>query len=162
RKSVTRKFNVKGAGDDGEALRVYAIVGKYDDGRPGEVFLKCDKQGTLISGAFDAVALSVSIGLQYGIPLGVYTDKLIGSRFEQIGRRQDRVWLWPANGKLSIRTSLAPRVELQGDLVVTFVCADDLKSKGGRVILEIEGFGDVDIRDVLCDVAGGLSKNTLI
>ena len=90
RASVTRKFVLKGAGENGEELRIYATLGKYADGRPGEVFLRCDKQGSLLSGAFDAVSLSISIGLQYGVPLSVYTDKLVGSRFEPAGFTGDK------------------------------------------------------------------------
>ncbi|HEX9506528.1 MAG TPA: LAGLIDADG family homing endonuclease, partial [Acidimicrobiia bacterium] len=47
----------------------YATVGEYEDGRPGEVFLKVAKQGSTLAGIMDAFAISVSHGLQYGVPL---------------------------------------------------------------------------------------------
>lgn len=89
RKSVTRKFDVQ-MGEGQAPLRVYIVAGRYPDGRIGEVFLKCDKQGTLLSGAFDAVALSISVGLQYGIPLEVFVAKFIGARFEPAGFTGDK------------------------------------------------------------------------
>ena len=47
----------------------YATVGEFEDGRPGEVFLKVAKQGSTLAGIMDAFAISVSHGLQYGVPL---------------------------------------------------------------------------------------------
>ena len=47
----------------------YVTVGEFEDGRPGEVFLKVAKQGSTLAGIMDAFAISVSHGLQYGVPL---------------------------------------------------------------------------------------------
>lgn len=82
RKGVTRRFHVRAGGEN---VKVYVTVGRYPDGRIGEVFLKVDRQGTLASGALDAVALAISVGLQYGIPLGAFVDKFVGMRFEPAG-----------------------------------------------------------------------------
>ncbi len=78
RKSVTHRFSV--GGQEG-----YIIVGMYDDGRPGEVFIKMAKEGSTLSGVMDGLAMSLSIGLQYGVPLKVLVDKLINMRFEPSG-----------------------------------------------------------------------------
>ena len=48
----------------------YVTVGEFEDGRPGELFLKVAKQGSTLSGIMDAFAISVSHGLQYGVPIG--------------------------------------------------------------------------------------------
>ena len=50
----------------------YVTVGEYEDGRPGEVFLKVAKQGSTLAGIMDAFAISVSHGLQYGVPLEAF------------------------------------------------------------------------------------------
>src|SRR5260370_14840836 len=57
----------------------------YDDGPPGEVFIKMSKAGSTLSGVMDGLALTVSIGLQYGVPLKVFVDKLLNTRFEPSG-----------------------------------------------------------------------------
>jgi len=57
----------------------------YDDGRPGEVFIKMAKEGSTLSGVMDGLALTISLGLQYGVPLKVFVDKLLNTRFEPSG-----------------------------------------------------------------------------
>ena len=64
----------------------YANVGVYPDGLPGELFLTVDKRGSLLSGFANALAQSVSIGLQYGVPLSAFTRKFKGMMFEPRGR----------------------------------------------------------------------------
>src|SRR5271165_3788153 len=78
RASVTHKFSV--GGHEG-----YVTVGMYEDGRPGEVFIKMSKEGSTLSGVMDGLALTLSIGLQYGVPLKVLVDKLVNTRFEPSG-----------------------------------------------------------------------------
>jgi len=78
RDSITHKFSV--GGHEG-----YLTVGKYEDGAPGEIFIKMAKEGSTLSGIMDAFALSVSIALQYGVPLRALVDKFVNSRFEPSG-----------------------------------------------------------------------------
>jgi ribonucleoside-diphosphate reductase alpha chain len=78
RTSITHKFSV--GGHEG-----YLTVGKYEDGTPGEIFIKMAKEGSTLSGIMDAFALSVSIALQYGVPLRALVDKFCNSRFEPSG-----------------------------------------------------------------------------
>ena len=78
RASVTHKFSV--GGHEG-----YITVGLYEDNRPGEVFIKMSKEGSTLSGVMDGLALTISIGLQYGVPLKVFVDKLLNTRFEPGG-----------------------------------------------------------------------------
>jgi ribonucleoside-diphosphate reductase alpha chain len=63
----------------------YITVGMYEDGRPGEVFIKMAKEGSTLSGIMDGLALTISLGLQYGVPLKVFVDKLLNTRFEPSG-----------------------------------------------------------------------------
>jgi ribonucleoside-diphosphate reductase alpha chain len=78
RLSITHKFSV--AGHEG-----YLHVGLYEDGSPGEVFIKMSKEGSTLSGVMDTLALSLSMNLQYGVPLDVLCEKLVGARFEPGG-----------------------------------------------------------------------------
>jgi ribonucleoside-diphosphate reductase alpha chain len=78
RDSITHKFSI--GGHEG-----YLTVGKYEDGTPGEIFIKMAKEGSTLSGIMDAFALSVSISLQYGVPLKALCDKFVNSRFEPSG-----------------------------------------------------------------------------
>jgi ribonucleoside-diphosphate reductase alpha chain len=78
RQSITHKFSV--GGHEG-----YITVGMYEDGTPGEIFIKMSKEGSTLSGFMDGFALSVSIGLQYGVPLKALVDKFINTRFEPSG-----------------------------------------------------------------------------
>jgi ribonucleoside-diphosphate reductase alpha chain len=67
----------------------YVTVGEYEDGRPGEVFLKVAKQGSTLAGIMDAFAIGLSMGLQYGVPLEAYIDKFTNVRFEPAGMTDD-------------------------------------------------------------------------
>ena len=67
----------------------YATVGEYDDGRAGELFIKVSKQGSTLNGLMDAFAISVSLGLQHGVPLATYIKKYTNTRFEPAGMTDD-------------------------------------------------------------------------
>ena len=56
---------------------------------PGEIFLRISKQGSTLAGIMDAFAISVSYGLQYGVPLRVYVETLTNTRFEPAGMTDD-------------------------------------------------------------------------
>ncbi len=67
----------------------YVTVGEYDDGRPGEVFMKVSKQGSTLAGIMDAFSISVSLGLQHGVPLSTFVRKYTNMRFEPAGMTDD-------------------------------------------------------------------------
>jgi ribonucleoside-diphosphate reductase alpha chain len=67
----------------------YVTVGEYEDGRPGEVFMKVSKQGSTLAGIMDAFSISVSLGLQHGVPLSTYVRKYTNMRFEPAGITDD-------------------------------------------------------------------------
>ncbi|MFL6204000.1 MAG: vitamin B12-dependent ribonucleotide reductase [Acidimicrobiales bacterium] len=67
----------------------FVTVGEYADGRPGEIFLRISKQGSTLAGIMDAFAVSLSYGLQYGVPLRVYVETLTNTRFEPAGMTDD-------------------------------------------------------------------------
>lgn len=78
RKSVTHRFSVGGH-------KGYLIVGLYEQGTPGEIFIKMSKEGSTLCGFMDGVALSISVDLQYGVPLKTLVDKLTNTRFDPSG-----------------------------------------------------------------------------
>jgi len=78
RQALTHKFSI--GGHEG-----YITVGLYEDTRPGEIFITMNKEGSTISGIMDAFATSVSLNLQYGVPLQVLVDKFTYMRFEPSG-----------------------------------------------------------------------------
>ncbi len=86
RAGVTRKLVIHAP--DGP-IEMYAIVGTYADGRPGELFLKLDRAGSLASGLADGFSLVVSLALQHGVPLPAITGKLRHGRFEPSGTTGD-------------------------------------------------------------------------
>jgi len=67
----------------------YIIAGEYPEDGIGEIFLKVAKQGSTLSGVMDAFAISVSLGLQYGVPLEAYVQKFVNMRFEPSGITAD-------------------------------------------------------------------------
>ncbi|MCB0970117.1 MAG: vitamin B12-dependent ribonucleotide reductase [Acidimicrobiales bacterium] len=67
----------------------FVTVGEYTDGRPGEVFLKVAKQGSTLAGIMDALSISLSYGLQYGVGLRTYVEAFANTRFEPAGMTDD-------------------------------------------------------------------------
>ncbi len=67
----------------------FVTVGEYEDGRPGEIFVRVSKQGSTLAGIMDAFAISVSHGLQYGVPLRSFVEAFTGMRFEPAGMTDD-------------------------------------------------------------------------
>jgi ribonucleoside-diphosphate reductase alpha chain len=63
----------------------YLTVGLYPNGQPGEIFITMSKQGSTMSGMMDVFATSVSVGLQYGVPLQTLVTKFAHTRFEPSG-----------------------------------------------------------------------------
>ncbi len=77
-RSVRHKFDI--AGHEG-----YIHIGMYDDGQPGEIFIKIAKEGSTVSGLMDTIGILTSMALQYGVPLEVLVDKFSHVRFEPSG-----------------------------------------------------------------------------
>ncbi len=82
RTEIGRKFRV---GD----YEGYIHVGVYEDGTPGDIFVDIAKEGTTLAGLMNSFMISVSLGLQYGVPLEVYVSKFSHMRFEPSGLTND-------------------------------------------------------------------------
>jgi ribonucleoside-diphosphate reductase alpha chain len=78
RHSFTHKFSI--GGHEG-----YITVGMYEDGSPGEIFVRMAKEGSVIAGLMDSFATAISLALQHGVPLHVLIEKFKGTRFEPSG-----------------------------------------------------------------------------
>jgi ribonucleoside-diphosphate reductase alpha chain len=84
RKRNSKTFSFRVADCEG-----YVTVGEYEDGRPGEVFVKVSKQGSTLAGIMDAFSISVSLGLQHGVPLATFVRKYANMKFEPAGITDD-------------------------------------------------------------------------
>ncbi|QQE11709.1 hypothetical protein JD969_19870 [Planctomycetota bacterium] len=78
RDSVTHKFQIMG--HEG-----YLTVGLFEDGRPGEIFIKMAKEGSTLSGLVQGFCRAFSIALQYGLPVEEAVLRFKGMRFEPFG-----------------------------------------------------------------------------
>ena len=78
RQALCHKFEI--AGHEG-----YIHVGFFEDGTPGEIFIKMAKEGSTISGLMDTIGVLTSMAIQYGVPLEVLVSKFSHVRFEPSG-----------------------------------------------------------------------------
>jgi ribonucleoside-diphosphate reductase alpha chain len=119
RHAITHKFQI--AGHEG-----YITVGMYEDGTPGEIFLVMAKEGSTISGLMDAFATSISMALQYGVPLEALVEKFSHVRFEPSGFTKnpeipyaksitDYIFRWLASKFLSAEEQEAVGVQARED-----------------------------------------------
>ncbi len=115
RHAITHKFQI--AGHEG-----YITVGMYEDGKPGEIFLVMAKEGSTISGLMDAFATSISMAMQYGVPLEALVEKFSHVRFEPSGFTKnpeipyaksitDYIFRWLASKFLSVEHQEAVGVQ---------------------------------------------------
>jgi ribonucleoside-diphosphate reductase alpha chain len=134
RHSLTHHFSV--GGQEG-----YVTVGLYEDGLPGEVFIRMAKEGSTVSGLMDSFATAVSLALQYGVPLRVLCDKFSHTRFEPSG--------WSGNPKIGYAKSLTDYLFrwlelrfLKGEQGLLFALPKQAHPQRG-VTSVVEGLGQV-------------------
>lgn len=152
RRAITHHFSI--AGHEG-----YLTVGVYEDGSPGEIFVRMAKQGSTISGLMDSFATVVSLALQHGVPLDVLCAKFSHTRFEPSG--------WSGNPNIGYATSLMDYLfrwmdlkflkneqgELFRSLPVSMAAAQPASEKG-----TVEALGEfVQLGDApACNICGSL------
>ncbi len=130
RRSLTHKFQV--GSHEG-----YITAGLYEDGTPGEIFVHMHKGGSVVNGLIDAFATSVSIGLQYGVPLKVLVNKFTHVRFEPSGFTQnpnirvaksivDYIFRWLALKFLTAEDRQAIGINMEGPTTSLAVADGDL------------------------------------
>ncbi len=110
RKGYTQKAVVGGH-------KVYLRTGEYDDGRIGEIFIDMHKEGAALRSFVNNFAISVSLGLQYGVPLEEYVDAFTFTRFEPAG---------PVQGNDSIKYATSILDYVFRELAVSYMERFDL------------------------------------
>ena len=155
RKSVTHKFEI--AGHKG-----YITVGLYDDGKPGEVFVTMAKQGSTIRGLMDAWATSVSMNLQYGVPIKDLFNMFRHQKFEPAG------FVKHGNeGLLDEKTPVIRTASSIMDYVAQFML-NSFGDSAGAIDFEIKelekpkeeqkGLDDFANEGLVCPICGGPAK----
>jgi ribonucleoside-diphosphate reductase alpha chain len=76
--SVTHKFSI--SGHEG-----YLTIGLFEDGSPGEIFIKMSKEGSTLSGLIQGFCRAFSLAIQYGLPLTDAIDRFRNTRFDPLG-----------------------------------------------------------------------------
>ncbi|WAC26858.1 vitamin B12-dependent ribonucleotide reductase [Ancylobacter sp. SL191] len=110
RKGYTQKAVVGGH-------KVYLRTGEYDDGRLGEIFIDMHKEGAALRSFINNFAISVSLGLQYGVPLEEYVDAFTFTRFEPAG---------PVQGNDTIKYATSILDYIFRELAVSYLARNDL------------------------------------
>lgn len=113
RASETHKFSI--AGHEG-----YFTYSMFEDGGAAELFITMSKQGSILAGLLDAFAISVSIGLQYGVPLKDLVRKFSHSRFEPSG--------FTTNKEIPVATSITDYIFRY--MALRFLNQQDLEDLG--------------------------------
>ena len=73
------------AAADGNDHEYVAQLGYYPDGHIAEIFVRQEREGGTLGAMLDAVAICVSLGLQYGVPWDTFEAKLTRQKFEPSG-----------------------------------------------------------------------------
>src|SRR5690606_38334201 len=110
RKGYTQKAVVGGH-------KVYLHTGEYADGRIGEIFIDMHKEGAAFRAMMNSFAISISVGLHYGVPLDEYVDAVTFTRFEPAG-------MVLGNDRIKNATSILDYVFRE--LAVSYLDRDDL------------------------------------
>ena len=78
-----RRGFVQKAKINGQAI--FLRTGEYSDGTLGEIFIDLAKEGSTVRSLMNCFAISISVGLQYGVPLEEFVEKFVFTRFEPAG-----------------------------------------------------------------------------
>ncbi|MDP1737752.1 MAG: ribonucleotide reductase [Caulobacter sp.] len=111
--------------------KVYLHTGEYDDGELGEIFIDMHKEGAAFRSLMNNFAISISIGLQYGVPLEEFVDAFVFTRFEPAG---------PVTGNDSVKSATSILDYVFRELGVSYLGRDDLANNGGEE-LNADGLG---------------------
>jgi ribonucleoside-diphosphate reductase alpha chain len=110
RRGYTQKASIDGH-------KLYIRTGEYEDGTLGEVFLDIHKEGATLRSLMNSLAVAISIGIQYGVPLEEYVDSFVGTKFEPAGL---------VNGHDNIKMSSSLLDYVFRDLAIQYLGRTDL------------------------------------
>ena len=97
--------------------KVYIHTGEYEDGELGEVFIDMHKEGAAFRSLMNNFAISISIGLQYGVPLEEFVDAFVFTRFEPAG---------PVTGNDQVRSATSILDYVFRELGISYLDRHDL------------------------------------
>ncbi len=109
RRGYTQKARVGGH-------KVYLRTGEYEDGQLGEIFIDMHREGAAFRSLMNCFAISISLGLQYGVPLEEFVDAFVFTRFEPNGMVQ-------GNDQIKMTTSVIDYIFRE--LAVTYLGRSD-------------------------------------
>jgi ribonucleoside-diphosphate reductase alpha chain len=110
RSGYTQKAKINGQS-------VYIRTGEYDNGQIGEIFIDMHREGASFRSLLNCFAISISLGLQHGVPLEEFVDAFVFTRFEPSG-------LVTGNDKIKMSTSVIDYIFRE--LAVTYLGRNDL------------------------------------
>ena len=97
--------------------KVYIHTGEYEDGELGEIFIDMHKEGAAFRSLMNNFAISISIGLQYGVPLEEFVDAFVFTRFEPAG---------PVTGNDQVRSATSILDYVFRELGISYLDRHDL------------------------------------
>lgn len=122
--------------------KFYLRTGEYPDGRLGEIFVDCAKEGATLRGVMNLFAMAVSIGLQRGVPLEEFVEAFTFSKFEPNG---------PIIGHGRLKRCDSVVDAMFRELAITYLKRDDLAHVQPE---EVNGYAAAD-RDAVRSIAQG-------
>jgi ribonucleoside-diphosphate reductase alpha chain len=96
---------------------VYIRTGEYDNGQIGEIFIDMHREGAAFRSLLNCFAISISLGLQHGVPLEEFVDAFVFTRFEPSG-------IVTGNDKIKMSTSVIDYIFRE--LAVSYLGRTDL------------------------------------
>ena len=97
--------------------KVYLHTGEYDDGELGEIFIDMHKEGAAFRSLMNNFAVSISLGLQHGVPLDEFVDAFVFTRFEPAG---------PVTGNDTVKSATSILDYIFRELGISYLGRDDL------------------------------------
>ena len=115
--------------------KVYLHTGEYDEGELGEIFIDMHKEGAAFRSLMNNFAVSVSLGLQYGVPLEEFVDAFVFTRFEPAGQ---------VTGNDSVRSATSILDYIFRELGISYLGRNDLANADGELNADGLGRGAAD------------------
>ena len=121
RKGYTQKASINNH-------KVYLRTGEYMDGSIGEIFIDMHKEGAAFRSLMNNFAISISIGLQYGVPLEEFVEAFTFTKFEPSGEVK-------GNAEIKFTTSILDYIFKE--LAISYLGRDDLSNQTSNQITEL-------------------------
>jgi ribonucleoside-diphosphate reductase alpha chain len=132
---------------------VYLRTGEYENGQIGEIFIDMHREGAAFRSLMNCFAISISLGLQHGVPLEEFVDAFVFTRFEPSG-------MVVGNPQIKMSTSVIDYIFRE--LAVTYMGRDDLahvspEETFQRTLRPVDGEDDAETTAPISAVADSIS-----